>query len=61
MFSFAPGFWSISRNKKALSMFDKELTMEEYARFIAAITPKIWDSVKEQRGNSEMLKQRRDS
>ena len=42
-------------------MFDKELTMEEYARFIAAITPKIWDSVKEQRGNSEMLKQRRDS
>ena len=35
--------------KKALSILGKELTGEEYARFLAAITPKIGDSVKELR------------
>lgn len=35
--------------KKALSIRGKELTVEEYARFLAAITPKIGDSVKELR------------
>jgi len=35
--------------KKALNILGKELTVEEYARFLAAITPKIGDSVKELR------------
>jgi len=35
--------------KKALGILGKELTVEEYARFLAAITPKIGDSVKELR------------
>ena len=33
--------------KKALGILGKELTVEEYARFLAAITPKIGNSVKE--------------
>jgi hypothetical protein len=33
--------------RKALDILGKELTVEEYARFLAAITPKIGDSVKE--------------
>ena len=44
--------------KKALGILGKELTIEEYARFLAAITPKIGDSVKGLR-NSRMLKQSR--
>ena len=35
--------------RKALGILGKELTVEEYARFLAAITPKIGDSVKELR------------
>jgi len=35
--------------RKALDILGKELTVEEYARFLAAITPKIGDSVKELR------------
>ena len=32
--------------KKALGILGKNLTVEEYARFLAAITPKVGDSVK---------------
>ena len=35
--------------KKALDILGKELTVEEYTRFLAAITPKVGDSVKELR------------
>ncbi|MBM3118897.1 MAG: hypothetical protein FJ006_04980 [Chloroflexi bacterium] len=33
--------------EKVLKMAEKELTLEEYARFLAAITPKVGDSVAE--------------
>jgi len=32
--------------KKALGILCKNLTVEDYARFLAAITPKVGDSVK---------------
>jgi hypothetical protein len=32
--------------KKALGILGKKLTVEDYARFLAAITPKVGDSVK---------------
>ena len=35
--------------KKALGILRKKLSVEEYARFLAAITPKVGDSVKELR------------
>jgi hypothetical protein len=35
--------------KKVLEIARKELTLEEYARFVAAIAPKVGDSVKELR------------
>lgn len=35
--------------RKVLSIAERELTLEEYARFLAAITPKVGDSVKELR------------
>jgi hypothetical protein len=35
--------------RKALNIAERELTLEEYARFLAAITPKVGDSVKELR------------
>ncbi|MGB2728313.1 MAG: hypothetical protein WBC40_10650 [Halobacteriota archaeon] len=35
--------------RKVLNIAERELTLEEYARFLAAITPKVWDSVKELR------------
>ena len=35
--------------KKVLNIAERELNFEEYARFLAAITPKIRDSVKELR------------
>ena len=34
---------------KALGILGKNLTVERYARFLAAITPKVGDSVKELR------------
>lgn len=35
--------------RKALKILRGELSLEEYARFLAAITPKVGDSVKELR------------
>ena len=35
--------------RKALSILREKLSIEEYARFLAAITPKVGDSVKELR------------
>jgi hypothetical protein len=35
--------------RKVLNIAERELTLEEYARFLAAITPKVGDSVKELR------------
>lgn len=35
--------------RKVLKITEKELTLEEYARFLVAITPKVGDSVKELR------------
>jgi hypothetical protein len=35
--------------RKALLIFKKELSLEEYARFLMAITPKVGDSAKELR------------
>ena len=35
--------------KKVLNIAERELSLEEYARFLAAITPKVGDSVKELR------------
>ncbi len=35
--------------KKALDIFKKRLSVEEYAMFLAAITPKVGDSVRELR------------
>ncbi|MBU2560624.1 hypothetical protein KKA03_06995 [archaeon] len=35
--------------KKALGVLKEKLSVEEYARFLAAITPKVGDSVKELR------------
>jgi len=35
--------------EKILQIAEKELTLEEYARFLAVITPKAGDSVKELR------------
>ena len=35
--------------RKALLILKKELSLEEYARFLMAITPKVGDSVKELR------------
>ena len=35
--------------KKVLRLAEKELTIEEYARFLAAITPKVGNSVEELR------------
>ena len=33
--------------RKVLNIAERELTLEEYARFLAAIAPKVGDSVKE--------------
>jgi hypothetical protein len=33
--------------RKVLNIVERELTLEEYARFLAAITPKVGDSVKD--------------
>ena len=33
--------------KKVLNIAERELTLEEYARFLAVITPKVGDSVKD--------------
>ena len=35
--------------KKLLTIAERELTLEEYARFLAVITPKVGDSVTELR------------
>jgi len=35
--------------RKVLNIAERELTLEEYARFLAVITPKVGDSVKELR------------
>ncbi len=35
--------------KKVLNIAERELSLEEYARFLAAITPNVGDSVKELR------------
>lgn len=35
--------------KKALEVLKEKLSVEEYARFLVAITPKVGDSVKELR------------
>jgi len=35
--------------RKVLNIAERELNLEEYARFLAAITPKLGDSVKELR------------
>ena len=35
--------------RKVLKITERELTLEEYARFLAVITPKVGDSVKELR------------
>jgi len=35
--------------RKVLNIAERELTLKEYARFLAAITPKVGDSVKELR------------
>ena len=35
--------------EEVLRIVEKELTIEEYARFLAAITPKVGDSVEELR------------
>jgi len=35
--------------RKVLMITERELTLEEYARFLAAIAPKVGDSVKELR------------
>ena len=35
--------------RKGLNIAERELTLEEYARFLAAITPKVGNSVKELR------------
>jgi hypothetical protein len=35
--------------RKVLNIAERELNLEEYARFLAAITPKVGDSVKELR------------
>lgn len=35
--------------RKVLNIAEKELNIEEYARFLATLTPKVGDSVKELR------------
>ena len=35
--------------RKVLNIAERELNLEEYARFLAVITPKVGDSVKELR------------
>jgi len=35
--------------RKVLNIAERELTLEEYARFLAVITPKVGDPVKELR------------
>lgn len=35
--------------RKVLNIAERELNLEEYARFLAAIAPKVGDSVKELR------------
>ena len=35
--------------RTVLNIAERELTLEEYARFLATITPKVGDSVKELR------------
>ena len=35
--------------RKVLTIAEKELTLEEYARFLAILTPKVGDSVTELR------------